>query len=383
MNDERMSRLSLDASFSRLRDEGRIFVDKTDLVARMAGGSGKYAFFRPPRFGKTILVSTFETLFQNGLRDFHGLKIEKLWKDKTYDVVRLDFSDVRRFVSVEEYQRTFNELLIRSFGRAGFAFDPNKGFSVKQQLSVWLESRPEETLVLLIDDFDAPLTAALNDRTAFEGIRGILADFFTQMKRQRGVFRFFFITGMMAFQLSDSFSELNDVIDLSLAPEYGTLLGFAREEIEVALEASVKGAAEALAVSSAEVMERLAARCGGYCFECSATKRVYAPWPVLEFFAHPAADRDGNGLDRETAAVLRRYLATHSLEHGMEPWAVTEETLAGPVSFESMSAFRLLVWMGCFSIQSVTANGVFYVGWPNEAAVQWMGQLLAVEGPTI
>lgn len=147
MNDERMSRLSLDASFSRLRDEGRICVDKTDLVARMAGGSGKYAFFRPPRFGKTLLVSTFETLFQNGLRDFHGLKIEKLWKDKTYDVVRLDFSDVRRFISVEEYQRTFNELLIRSFGRAGFAFDPNKGFSVNLSSRFNLCIQTPETLL--------------------------------------------------------------------------------------------------------------------------------------------------------------------------------------------------------------------------------------------
>ncbi len=110
--------------FSAMRDKGRLVIDKTDLVARMAEGCGKYAFFRPPRFGKTLLVSMLETLFRNGLRDFHGLKIEKLWQDKTYDVVRLDFSDVRRFASIEQYQRDFNAFLVRSFGRAGFSYDP-------------------------------------------------------------------------------------------------------------------------------------------------------------------------------------------------------------------------------------------------------------------
>lgn len=368
--------------FSAMRDKGRMVIDKTDLVARMAEGCGKYAFFRPPRFGKTLLVSMLETLFRNGLRDFHGLKLEKLWQDKTYDVVRLDFSDVRRFASIEQYQRDFNAFLVRSFGRAGFSYDPTHVLPVKHQLSAWLESRPADALVLLVDDFDAPLTMALNDRAAFDGIRGILADFFALMKRRQSAFRFFFITGMTAFQLSDRFSELNDVEDLSLAPECGTLLGFTREEVEAAFEVPVKKAAEAMAVSPDEVMERLVAHCGGYCFERTASKRVLAPEAVLKFIARPAADKTVSELGGEKTAVVRRFLAAHpmeSLERCAEPWAATAETLAGPASFESMSAFRLLARIGCFSIQSVTTNGVFYASCPNEEAAQWMRRLLAAE----
>ena len=85
------------SSFSTLRENNEIYVDKTSMIYEMARQRGKYFITRPRRFGKSLLVSTFESLFKDGLRDFKGLAIESLWNDKTYTVLRLDFSLVKDF----------------------------------------------------------------------------------------------------------------------------------------------------------------------------------------------------------------------------------------------------------------------------------------------
>lgn len=94
-------------SFPTMRKFNEIYVDKTDLIHELAGKRSKVFLSRPRRFGKTLLVSTFESLFANGLRDFQGLAIEKLWTDQTYRVVRLDFSCLREFEDFPDFEAAF------------------------------------------------------------------------------------------------------------------------------------------------------------------------------------------------------------------------------------------------------------------------------------
>ena len=100
-----MKRLPLGtSSFAKLRGVGQIYVDKTDKVYDLASQVGNFFLARPRRFGKSLLISTFESLFKYGLRDFEGLKISKLWKDeKKYQVVRLDFSEIKNFSSIQKF----------------------------------------------------------------------------------------------------------------------------------------------------------------------------------------------------------------------------------------------------------------------------------------
>ncbi len=99
MNKELLRELSLGtSSFEKLRQLNQIYVDKTEKVYSLACCNGKYFLARPRRFGKSLLISTFESLFKYGLRDFHGLEIEKLWnEDKEFLVVKLDFSETKSF----------------------------------------------------------------------------------------------------------------------------------------------------------------------------------------------------------------------------------------------------------------------------------------------
>ena len=97
-----------DSDFSKLRNREAVYVDKTALIYKLVTeNSDKIFFHRPRRFGKSLLISTLESLFKYGLRDFKGLAIEKLWKERTYSVVRLDFSQVCTFESHEEFSDLF------------------------------------------------------------------------------------------------------------------------------------------------------------------------------------------------------------------------------------------------------------------------------------
>ena len=105
MKDNKLKNLPLGTSdFAVLRYANEIYVDKSDLVYELASTRRKYFLARPRRFGKSLLISTFESLFTHGLRDFKGLAIEKLWVEETkFLVVRLDFSEIKFFLRLKSF----------------------------------------------------------------------------------------------------------------------------------------------------------------------------------------------------------------------------------------------------------------------------------------
>ncbi len=104
------------SSFEDLRSLGKIYVDKTELIGSLASDVSKIFLARPRRFGKTLLVSTFESLFLNGLHYFQGLSIEHFWKDEgKYNVLHLYFSRLTNFSNIEEFRFKLNDYLITAF----------------------------------------------------------------------------------------------------------------------------------------------------------------------------------------------------------------------------------------------------------------------------
>lgn len=162
------------STFSTLRASNEIYVDKTALIHSLAAtGRGKIFLARPRRFGKSLLVSTFESLFANGLRDFKGLCIEQTWQDSLYPVIRLDFSQIKALSEQEQFSDALKNYLYESFSHLGFAYDPSRT-SFFAQLDSWLRQQGPNSIVLLIDEYDAPLTERLGDTTAFNAVRDML-----------------------------------------------------------------------------------------------------------------------------------------------------------------------------------------------------------------
>ncbi len=379
-------------SFPTMRKFNEICVDKTDLIHELARSRSKVFLARPRRFGKTLLVSTFESLFAHGLRDFQGLAIEKLWTDQTYRVVRLDFSCLREFEDYPDFEAAFAEMLARTFLKHGCApsSSPLSTLSLStlrlSALSLWadwLESFEEGSLVLLIDECDAPLTACLDQPELLAKVDRFLSLFFGFIKTHEGVLRFFFMTGVTKIgNAGGIFGGFNSIVDISLDPAYGTLLGFTRDELTDYFSSDLAEAAKVLHLSESELLEQLAAYYGGYSFDQWASTHVFCPWSVIRFLANPKLGFENYWFQSGgQPAVLQKYLRNHPLSDPScfaKPITIGKEQLSLSSSYENLQLEVLLVQAGYLSIQSATASD-FIVDYPNREVALSMARLYAQE----
>ena len=270
-------------SFSALRDGEQIYVDKTAMIYELARGRNKVFLARPRRFGKSLLVSTFASLLAHGLRDFQGLAIEKLWKDKTYHVIQLDFSNISNFDTPDRFESRFRSMLAVRFAPLGF--EPSGDADrFMEEFSAWLSLQANASLVLLIDEYDAPLTQVLRNKTLFDGVQKVLREFFNILKTNEGCFRFLFLTGITRFSHTSIFSGFNNLYDISLSPEFGTLLGYTESEIETYFSEYIEAKAQTLKISRQELIAQLREYYDGFSFDSDGSTHVYCPWSILSFF---------------------------------------------------------------------------------------------------
>lgn len=356
------------SSFSKLRANHKIYVDKTALIYQLARYTDKFFLARPRRFGKSLLVSTLDSLFRNGTKEFQGLAIESLWQEKTYNVVRLDLLQSKSFNSFSEFQEDFRERLELAFAPYGFVFDPSQRFKFYPQLSRWLQSQPISSLVLLIDEYDAPLCMCLNNPELFTQVRNELASFYAEVKSHDEAFRFTFLTGITKFSQAGIFSELNDVTDISLDPKYGTLLGYTENEIKHYFAKFLKYSATQLHLSEDELLKRLTLHYDGFCFDETASIRVFNPWSVMQFLRQ--THRGFQNYWIETGGLMTaliNYFKSHSLKNPaefQEEKSITKEVLSASMDQDSISDIALLTQTGYLTIKKYL-NGCFYVGYPN------------------
>ena len=368
------------SDFIALRMADEIYVDKTEMVFSLAVNRGKYFLARPRRFGKSLLISTFESLFKYGLRDFKGLAIENLWKEEaTYNVVRLDFSEIKDFADAESFSERLISLISRKFAPFGFRYELRPFQTVSDQLSDWLTAQEKNSLVLLIDEYDAPLTSCLNNKTIFKEVRRALSAFYSVLKSNEGALRFAFITGITKFNKTSIFSELNNLSDLSLNVEYGTLLGYTYSETQKYFSGYLDNPASLLGISRGELTEELIKHYDGFCFERTAKEHVFAPWSMLNFLSSPR-----NGFvdywfeSGGKPSVLVEYLKSHALRHPEEygrEKSISLSTLSGSSDLENLSDLGLLTQAGYLTIKAVRYGDTVFLDYPNLEVKRAMAQL--------
>ena len=181
-------------------------------------------------------------------------------------------------------------------------------------MSDWLSAREKNSLVLLIDEYDAPFTFCLNNRNLVAEVRRALSAFYSVLKSNEGALRFAFITGITKFNKTSIFSELNNLSDLSLDVEYGTLLGYTYAEIQKYFSGYLDNAASLLGISRRKLTDELVKHYDGFCFERTAKEHVFAPRSMLNFLSSPR-----NGFvdywfeSGGKPSVLVEYLKSHVL----------------------------------------------------------------------
>ncbi len=366
------------STFHTLREDGSIYVDKTELICELAAKREKFFLARPRRFGKSLLVSTFESLFSTGTKDFKGLAAEKLWNDKTYDVVTLDFSPTKDCATLEAFEKKFSALISREFGELGFHYNESASADIVDQLSEWLKTRPSASLVLLVDEYDAPLTAHLNEEALFSSIRDRLSNFYITIKSREGCLRFFFMTGITKFQSASIFSAFNPITDISPFPRYSSLLGYTEEELLACFNPYLQRAADRLGLTKEKLVSKMREMYDGFCFDMQATSHVYVPWSVLQFLAYPE-----NGLlnywfdSAGKPTVLMNYLKAHQMispDDYSNDRTLTLDALLRSADLATLEPATLLFQAGYLSIAKRNRNTVV-LRYPNQEMRESMALL--------
>lgn len=370
------------SSFSALRTANQIYVDKTDLVFELARSVGKIFLARPRRFGKSLLLSTFESLFRDGLKYFSGLAIEKQWTDKTYDVIRLDFSEVMSFARSDIFEARFVEMVATKIRRIEPTFDCTVA-SFNARLSELLEARPVLSLVILIDEYDSPLTEAMDDPNAFGRVRTVLNAFFLTLKANDSCLRFLFMTGITKFSNTGIFPAFNNLRDISLTSDYSAILGYTEREIRDNFGPYLERAQKKLGVSAETLMKGLAQHYDGFCFDKTAQTHVFCPWSVLNFLMDPASGFE-NYWYRSAGRpnVLLRYLTHHTLNTPAgfnQSVAVPLSDLSAACQYDEISVDTLLTQSGYYTIRTKAVGDSVLVGYPNLEVARSMAQLYADE----
>lgn len=270
-------------TFSDIREHGYLYVDKTDLVWRIANIGKPYFLSRPRRFGKSLLISTFEAYFEGKKDLFKGLAIEQLEeKWEKYPVLHLDLN-ARKYERPEDLVAMLNQYLEKWEARFG---DEKKDRAPEERFEYVIQRAYEQTgkgVVVLVDEYDKPLLQAIHNEELLEAYRMTLKAFYGVLKSADKYLRFAFLTGVTKFSQVSVFSDLNQLNDISLDYDFGTLCGITHEELVQTFSPELETLAKANELSKDEAIEQMTRQYDGYHFHPNA-EGVYNPFSVLNAF---------------------------------------------------------------------------------------------------
>lgn len=367
------------SSFERLISQNQICVGKTAQIGDLLENGQKYFLTRPRGFGKTLLLSAFESLFRHGLRDFRGLEIEKRWNEEPASaVVSLDFSKLRGFQDAREFKELLGKCLASRLAREKFIPEMPAPGSGERVFAGWLASQPVSSTVILIDECDAPFAECLDRPELFREVSAILSRFYALLKSEDRAVRFLFIAGVTRLSDAALFPSLNTLRDISLSPQFGTLLGFTEVEILTYFSEPLLRAAEIRGTSVPALTDDLRRHYDGYCFDSAASTHVYAPGPVLRFLSRPEDGFPDSALANAGTpdALLRRFraLAPRALARAEDERCADLERLRSAPDPEDPDGLALLVQAGFLTVRRVEEETAF-LGFPNVSAKESLARL--------
>ncbi len=258
------------------------YVDKTDLLYELCNDADQQLFIsRPRRFGKSLMLSTLKAMFE-GRRDlFKGLAIDKLpwegWKQPT-PVYSFTMGDVTG-ENYEEVKEQLGELVEDLFQQAGIPV-PEKGTipgKFKKFILAAARQSPTKKIVILIDEYDEPVAAFLDDIKTLKRVRNLLHDFYEKLKFSSESIRFLLMTGVTKLTKLSVFSGLNHLTDISSFAEFATLLGYSPKELDGPLRENVEAFGEKSGMDFAAAKAAILSWYDGYRFSPRNENRVCNP----------------------------------------------------------------------------------------------------------
>ena len=271
-------------TFSRLREEGYVYIDKTDLMWQMTQVSPFIFLSRPRRFGKSLLTTTLCSFFEGRCDLFEGLKVMELEKEWTqYPVLHIDVSMAKGRDNTQELRKALlmeMEPLIGIYGINEKEMTPGEVFSGLIRRAYEQTGRQ---VVVVIDEYDAPLLEVLHEEEQLPGFRRVMQEFYQCLKAREAMIRFCFITGITKFSQLSIFSTLNNITNISLHPDFAAICGITGEEIDTQMQPDVERLAEHYKCKPQEMREMLRTTYDGYRFS-EESPDIYNPFSLMKAF---------------------------------------------------------------------------------------------------
>ena len=275
-----MQRLSIgEQHFALLRESNKIYIDKTELIHELMQ-VGRFVFLaRPRRFGKSLLTTTLQEIYRGSRALFNGLWIEDQidWVERP--VILLNFNDIN-YVD-RPLPDALDDYMLKLARQSGLTLQSSEYKSKFQELITQLATKKK--VVLLIDEYDKPITDFLgDDERVTENIR-TLKNFYSVLKStEASHLHFTFITGVSKYGKVSIFSDLNNVLDVTTDARFSTLLGITQQELEHYFPTYLERLQKRYDVSQKVLLEAIAHWYNGYSWD--GIKCVYSPFSTLVFF---------------------------------------------------------------------------------------------------
>ena len=374
------------AAFDDLIQNNNLYVDKTSYMYKLITDGVKFHFLsRPRRFGKSLTISTLEAIFKAKRELFKGLYIDSAdyeWKE--YPMIRINFSSIT-YLNNDDFIRKIKNEVCRIAKRYGV--DIPLDYSYDDSLNLLIEELSErEKVVILIDEYDAPLTNNINSDN-IEDIRSILRGFYSVIKAQDGNIRFCFITGVTKFSKMSIFSAMNNLIDISLSDEYATMFGYTEKELEDNFSEYIELGMKNIERNRDEYLSLIKKWYDGYSFSPRGEK-VYNPVSIGCFFRDGGDEFspywiDTGGMSYLLIEIAKRvkFDITKDIEIKMPKEALQSVDIIQMARTEinKDNFLSLLYQTGYLTIKEAKKLGgsyLFTLGYPNEEVKRGLSGIL-------
>ena len=344
-------------------------MDKTALVYKLVT-EGKYYFLsRPRRFGKSLLLNTLESYFQGKRELFNGLAIAELEKDwMEYPILHLDLN-TRNYSAKESLVAELNKHL--EFWEAKYG-DVYRERSIEERFTQVIRLAYEKTgrqVVILVDEYDKPLLQAIGNAELQDAYRATLKGFYGALKSMDGCIRFAFLTGVTKFGKVSVFSDLNNLEDISMLPQYFDICGISEEELRQNFPMEVSELAEAQNMTVEQAYDALRVNYDGYHFCEEELPGVYNPFSLLNALKNQKIG--AYWFETGTPTYLMELLKIHHYNLSrIEKEEVVSDVL-NSIDIASTNPLPVIYQSGYLTIKGYDSDfGLYKLGFPNKEVKQ-------------
>jgi hypothetical protein len=360
-------------SFERIREDGLLYIDKTDLMYRLTT-SGRYYFLsRPRRFGRSLLLSTLRAYFEGKKELFEGTAIAQLEKNWTkYPVLYLDMLAMNYTITDSLSNKL--DYHLQNWESRYEVTHSSKTLGERLKNVIKQAAQKEgQPVVILVDEFDKPFLQTVNRMEVQDGHRRVSKDFYEGLKGMDAYIKFAFITGVTQYGKEGVFGDWNMLKDISMDNRYVTLCGFTEEEIDTVFPAYVQHLADDEEMSVTEAREKLRKYSGGYRF-LNDFPSIYNSSVVMLTMEQKQFRTDI--ISMGTPSFLIDWIKRHSLSLEELPTNSDIESLIG-FNPQSANPISILYQSGFLTIKGYDSKSQLYqLGFPNKNTEEGLAFIL-------